>query len=90
MGGRFVMAGATFPARPVQWSGEQIVRRMLQIIGVYNYRPDDLRRALEFLSQTAGKFPFEELVGGVFSLAEVNAAFKYAETRRPPRVAVVP
>jgi len=90
MGGRFVMAGATFPGRPVQLLGEQLVRRMLHVIGVYNYQPEDLERALEFLAKIQGRYPFEDLVGKTFPLSEVNAAFEYAERERPPRVAVTP
>jgi putative phosphonate catabolism associated alcohol dehydrogenase len=89
-GGRFVVAGATFPARPVQWSGEMLVKRLLQVIGVYNYAPEDLGRALEFLAAVQQRFPFAGLVAKTFSLQEVNEAFEYAERQRPPRVAVVP
>jgi len=89
-GGRFVMAGATFPSRPVQLAGEQLVRRMIQIIGVCNYSPEDLETALAFLSKAADRYPFRELVGRSFPLREVNAAIRYAESRRPPRVALIP
>jgi len=90
MGGRFVMAGATFPSRPVQILGEQLVRRMIQIIGVYNYSPEDLESALTFLSKAVDKYPFDELVGKSFPLSAVNEAVDYAETQRPPRVALLP
>ena len=90
MGGRFVMAGATFPSRAFQWPAEQIVRRMLQIFGVYNYQPEDLETALDFLATIQGRYPFEELVGKTFPLSEVNAAFEFAEKQRPPRIAVLP
>jgi putative phosphonate catabolism associated alcohol dehydrogenase len=89
-GGRFVLAGATFPSRPVQMLAEQVVRRMLHMIGVYNYNPEDLESALRFLSQYHTRYPFEQLVGKTFPLNDVNAAFDYAEQKRPPRVAVVP
>lgn len=89
-GGRFVLAGATFPSRPSQLAAEQIVRRMLQIVGVYNYNPEDLEAALAFLSQAQGRFPFERLVQQTFPLSDVNAAFEFAERERPPRVAVTP
>jgi alcohol dehydrogenase len=89
-GGRFVLAGATFPSRPVELFAEQVVRRMLHIIGVYNYNPEDLETALEFLSRVQDRFSFEQLVGKSFSLGDVNAAFEFAERERPPRVAVVP
>jgi alcohol dehydrogenase len=89
-GGRFVLAGATFPSRPSQLAAEQIVRRMLHIVGVYNYNPEDLETALAFLSRAQGRFPFEQLVRQTFSLGDVNAAFEFAERERPPRVAIVP
>jgi putative phosphonate catabolism associated alcohol dehydrogenase len=90
MGGRLVMAGATFPSRPVELAGEQLVRRMIQIMGVYNYSPEDLESALAFLSQAIDRYPFEELVGRRFPLSAVNEALDYAETQRPPRVALIP
>ena len=90
MGGRFVMAGATFPSRPVQLDAEQLVRRMIRIAGVYNYAPEDLETALEFLAAVIDRYPFAELVGASYPLAEVNAAVAFAESQRPPRVALIP
>jgi alcohol dehydrogenase len=87
-GGRFVVAGATFPARPIQLSGEMLVKRLQQIIGVYNYEPEDLGRAIAFLSAAQRRFPFAKLVTQTFSFEEINEAFDYAERERPPRVAV--
>lgn len=87
-GGRLVLAGATFPSAPAPTAVEQIVRRMLHIVGVYNYRPEDLETALSFLARSHAHFPFEALVGRTFPLEAVNDAFAYAEQERPPRVAV--
>ncbi len=89
-GGRYVLAGATFPCRPTQLSAEQLVRSLIQIVGVYNYNPTDLESALKFLSQIHEKYPFEELIGASFPLDQVNHAFEFAEHQRPPRVAVIP
>jgi threonine dehydrogenase-like Zn-dependent dehydrogenase len=89
-GGRFVLAGSTFPSRPVQLSAEQLVRRMIRITGVYNYEPEDLETALAFLSLSVDRYPFEALVGASYPLSEVNAAIAFAETKRPPRVALIP
>ncbi len=90
MGGRLVMAGATFPSRPAQLAVEQMVRRLLRVQGVYNYNPEDLEAALAFLATASGRYPFEELVGAKFALEEVNAAIAFAEKERPPRVALIP
>lgn len=89
-GGHLVMAGAVFPSRPVQLAAEQIVRRMLRLTGVYNYQPADLGHALRFLAGAAGRFPFEELVGATFRLAEINEAVAFALREKPARVAVIP
>ncbi len=89
-GGRFVIAGATFPTPPVQLSAEHIVRRMLRLTGVYNYSPEDLENALAFLSGAVDRYPFQELVEANYPLREVNAAIAFAERERPTRVALVP
>ena len=89
-GGQMILAGSVFPTRPVPIFPEQVVRRLLRISGVYNYNPEDLEAALEFLSQAQGRFPFEELVGKSFPLNEINAAFDFAKQQRPLRVAVIP
>jgi alcohol dehydrogenase len=89
-GGRMVMAGSTFPSRPVQLAAEQLVRRMIRITGVYNYAPEDLESALAFLAGAVDRYPFGELVGAQYPLREVNAAMEFAERARPPRVALIP
>lgn len=88
-GARLIMAGSTFPARPLQLSGEQLVRRMTRIAGVYNYEPEDLESALGFLEDAAQRYPFDELVGATWPLAEADRAMVFAETERPPRVGLI-
>ncbi|MFN7919704.1 MAG: zinc-binding dehydrogenase [Bryobacteraceae bacterium] len=89
-GGHLVMAGSVFPSRPCSFDPEQIVRRMLRLTGVYNYRPEDLCRGLQFLSETISSFPFSSLVGATFALGDIDRAIAFAETAKPPRVALVP
>ena len=89
-GGRFVMAGATFPSRPIALDAEQIVRRMIRLQGVYNYEAQDLKAAVSFLSDTVARYPFAELIGRSFRLEETQEAFDFAENVKPPRVALRP
>jgi len=88
-GGHLVMAGAVFPSRPMALAAEDVVRRMLKLTGVYNYQPEDLGHALQFLSQVKDRYPFDELIGARFSLAGINTAIQFAEKEKPPRVAVI-
>jgi len=89
-GGKMVLVGATFPSRPLGIAAEDIVRRMLTLVGVYNYEPEDLETALAFLSATLGRFPFASLTSQSFTLKQVNEAFAFAEKEKAPRVAVLP
>ncbi len=89
-GGTLLLAGAVFPARPVAWPAEEVVRRWLRIRGVYNYAPRDLRAALEFLAGAGHRYPFASLVGREFPLRRIQEALAFAEVERPPRVALRP
>jgi putative phosphonate catabolism associated alcohol dehydrogenase len=87
-GGIFILAGAVFPSRPIQLPAEQIVRKCLRIEGVHNYSPNDLAAALDFLAATT--YNFENLIEGHYSLNEINEAFAFAQSHKPPRVAIYP
>jgi alcohol dehydrogenase len=88
IGGTAVWAGAVFPTPPVSIEPETVIRRCLTITGVHNYAPQDLAAAVQFLADNHARYPFAELVAKSFPLADVNAAFRFAETERPVRVAV--
>ncbi|HJZ56919.1 MAG TPA: hypothetical protein VKE74_18260, partial [Gemmataceae bacterium] len=74
---------------PAAINPELVVRRCLSVTGVHNYAPPDLAAAVTFLAADHARFPFAELVPRSFPLSEVDAAFRFAATRRPVRVAVV-
>jgi len=88
VGGVLVWAGSVFPSAAVEVPPEKVVRKLLTIRGVHNYRPDDLAAALEFLERAGDRYPFEELVARTFPLEEADDAFRYAVEARPVRVAV--
>jgi putative phosphonate catabolism associated alcohol dehydrogenase len=90
IGGRLILVGAVFPSRPLEVEAEQIVRRLLRIEGLHNYRPDDLVTAVEFLRENHGRFPFAQLVEAEFPLLETEDAVRYASESKAFRVAVRP
>ena len=89
-GGRLMLVGAVFPAEALPVAAEDIVRRMLRIEGVHNYRPDDLLRAVQFLKNSAADSPVHQLVERVYTLDDVNAAVECALNDRPLRVGIRP
>jgi threonine dehydrogenase-like Zn-dependent dehydrogenase len=90
IGGRLILVGAVFPGRAMELSPEKVVRRLLRIEGVHNYRPEDLRAAIEFLESAPADSPARNLVEREFRLDEVNEAFEFALDHRPLRVSVRP
>jgi putative phosphonate catabolism associated alcohol dehydrogenase len=90
IGATIVLVGSVSPSRSVSFDPERIVRRLLSIQGVHNYRPDDLITAVNFLTTHGRQFPFEGLVEQSFALDDAQQAFEYAIASRPIRVAVIP
>ena len=91
VGGRYVLAGAVYPSRPVNLNAEIVVRKMLHLIGVHNYEAQDLGTALNFLADQATTCnKFESLIDARFTLDKVNEAFEYGQNVRPARVAILP
>ena len=90
IGGIVVLAGSVFPNGEVPVDPENIVRRILTIRGIHNYRSDDLADAIQFLESNQRKFPFAKLVSKKFGLHQIDDAFKMANSGTEIRVAVVP
>ena len=90
IGGTVILVGSVSPSKSVPIDPERIVRRLLTIHGVHNYKPVDLVTAVEFLERHHQRFPFADLVEVSFTLDDAQAALEYAESARPIRVAVRP
>ncbi|WP_028933323.1 zinc-binding dehydrogenase [Pseudonocardia spinosispora] len=83
-GGRAVLAGSVSAGRPVAVDPERIVRGLLTIAGVHNYRAQDLVAGVRFLAEHHGRYPFAELVGRGHRLDRIDAAL--AAARSSPEV----
>jgi len=90
IGGRYTLVGAVCPTDNIVINPEMVVRRMLTILGLHNYTPDDLLTAVRFLTQHHQTYPFEQLVQGSWPLNEADAAFTYAIKHHALRVAIRP
>lgn len=90
IGGTVVWAGTAAPTGDVVIEPNSVVRTMLNLRGLHNYGPQDLKTALQFLAENFERFPFADLIGKSFPLAEVNEAFKCATENSGTRVTVVP
>lgn len=90
MGMTLVLVGLVFPAPPVPIELDRIVRRNISIHGVYNYTPDDLNAAVDFLATHHAGYPFDGLVHSWFSLEKAKEAFARAADPSVIRAGVIP
>ncbi len=88
IGGIAVWIGAVFHNRKIMIDAEQIIRRLITIKGLHNYNYEDFSYAVDFISRNHQKFPFEQVVGKEFTLANAHEAFEYALTHKPLRVGI--
>ena len=90
MGGHLVLVGAVFPVPPISLLPEHLIRRLITIRGVHNYRPKNLIEAVQFLTQYGQAFPFAELVSTWHDLTEVEALVQGGLPPRQVRIGVKP
>lgn len=90
IGGQAILVGSVFQNPPLALDPEAVVRRMLKISGLHNYRPEDLGAALEFLAALPPNALSRSLVGRSFPLAEISQAVAAADTQDHLRVVVTP
>jgi len=88
VGAAIVLAGSVFPAPSVPLSAELVVRGLLTIRGVHNYRPEHLERAVRFL-QAADASLFAQLVADIVPFAHAEFALT-THAVRGTRVGVRP
>jgi len=87
IGGVYVLVGAVYTSPPVPVTVETLVRRQLTLRGVHNYAPEDLVAAVRFLDAER-QYPFDEMVGRWYPLAEADRAFQEAAAITALRVGV--
>ncbi|WP_339922574.1 zinc-binding dehydrogenase [uncultured Cyclobacterium sp.] len=90
IGGTLVMVGAVFPQRDLSINAEYMVRNLLSIKGLHNYKPEDLANAIKFLEKVHEKYPFGKLVGLTFNLEALDEAFAMANKGNYYRVGIHP
>ena len=89
-GGTYVLGGVVNPDSFVNIDVNQILRKLVTLRGVHNYHPRHLIEALDFVTVNRQRFPFKDLVDGIYGLDQVGQAMKDAEDRKVLRAAIVP
>jgi len=82
IGGRYVVAGCVFPGALVTIDFHTVITRLIRIMGLHNYTPEDLRGAIEFLVGAGRNVPFNSVVQRCFRLEEISRALKSIEQHK--------
>ena len=90
IGGSCLTLGYVFPGADVTVDAHKIVTKCLTVRGNHNYHPSMLEDALRFVEETRERYPFEDLVGAVYPLEEIDAAFDRAMQGDLIRVGIDP
>ncbi|GAT73695.1 alcohol dehydrogenase catalytic domain-containing protein [Microbacterium hydrocarbonoxydans] len=91
IGGIVVLVGSVFPADPVPFDAEGVVRKLVTVAGVHNYTGAELAEAVAFLAGRGRAYPFAEAVGEVRQLAEIDEAIAAASAPGAPlRIGLAP
>lgn len=77
-GGTFLEVGLIY-SKAIMFDPSLLNQRGLRIIGVHMYPPSVIPLALDFLTRTFGRLPFQRLTSHRFPLADLNRAFETSE-----------
>ena len=90
VGGHCLTLGYVFPHADITVDAHAIVTKCLTVRGNHNYHPSALGTALRFVEATRDRYPFGELIGEIYPLKEINAAFDRAMQGDSIRIAIAP
>jgi putative phosphonate catabolism associated alcohol dehydrogenase len=90
VGASVILVGSVRPIPPIELFPERVVRQVLSLHGVHNYRPEDLLTAVDFLQGSGRHFPFAEGVSQHYSLADINQAVNSPSRGDAIRIAIKP
>ncbi|HEV8677090.1 MAG TPA: zinc-binding dehydrogenase, partial [Methylomirabilota bacterium] len=95
-GGTYLEIGTISPPLTVELHPAQLVWGSKTIVGMIQYEPWAIQRALVFLEQNLKRYPFAEVISHVYPLERIGEAFRESEWlgRRDPhkisRAAIAP
>ena len=90
IGGRVLTLGYVYPNAHTAIDAHQIVTKCVTLRGVHNYHYTALGTALDFVEAHRGHYPFAELIGQTYPLADINEAFEHATRQDEIRIAIAP
>jgi len=89
-GGRYLEIGNISPGRTYEADPSGVVLGNKTIVGVELYTADSLKKAVDFLSRTKDRYPFERIISHTYRLEDIEKAFEDQDKGLVTRAAIVP
>lgn len=89
-GGRYLEMGNVTPGSTTEFDPGLLTRKSIDVTAVVRYDPWYLRRALEFLDEQSGNYPYEDLIDAEFELTAVSEALRQSDSREVTRATLLP
>ncbi len=90
-GGRYLEVGNVSPGKMMEIDpAGALVMGSKTIYGVVTYKANTLKKAMDFLSRTKGKYPFDKILAKSYPLEQINEAFEAQDKGLVSRSAIVP
>jgi D-arabinose 1-dehydrogenase-like Zn-dependent alcohol dehydrogenase len=89
-GGRYLEIGNISPGSTFEADPAQLVMGSKTITAVVMYGRDTLKKALDFLNGTNGKYPFDKILSRSYPLEDLEKAFEEQDKGLVSRSAIVP
>ncbi|MDQ0338138.1 threonine dehydrogenase-like Zn-dependent dehydrogenase [Caldalkalibacillus uzonensis] len=88
-GGRYVSIGNVSPGQITAFDPGLLTRKSIMILPVVRYEPWYLHKALNFLSKTIDKYPFEKMIDAEFEFGNIQDALDKSASRQVTRASIV-
>lgn len=83
-GGRYLEVGNISPGNTFTLDPTELVFNNKQIVGLLQYPPSTMPKALDFLERNLSRYPFHQVISHRFPLEQINEAFRLSEWRGGP------
>ena len=90
IGGRCLTLGYVYPEANFSVDAHQIVTKCVTLRGIHNYHYTMLGKSVDFVAENRTRYPFAELIGETYQLADINTAFEQAFHQEALRIAIAP
>ncbi|MCC7107541.1 MAG: zinc-binding dehydrogenase [Chloroflexi bacterium] len=87
--GRYLEIGNISPGLTYEIDPSQLIFRNITMYGMVYYEAEHLQQALELMSRTRTKYPWDRVLSHSYALEDIETAFQMADQGRVTRAAIV-